>query len=215
MAAAVQEERLAALLGRAAREVDAGRLRSCQLAVARDGELVQVTTLGAATDHSRYLTFSVTKAVVAAAVWVAIGDGALRPETRVAEHLPSFDRPGFADVTLEHLLTHSSGFPRAPLPPLDGDTSEGRAKWFEQWRLEWEPGTRTEYSPTAAHWVVAELLEQATGSDYRSFVAERVVAPLGLRSLQLGGPDRRSRATPSTASPSARTSRSTTPRLWP
>jgi CubicO group peptidase (beta-lactamase class C family) len=188
VAAAVQEERLAALLGRAAREVDAGRLPSCQLAVARDGELVRVVTLGAATDDSRYLTFSVTKAVIAAAVWIAIADGALRPETRVREHVPSFDRPGFAEVTLEHLLTHTAGFPRAPLPPLDGDTSEGRANWFGQWRLEWEPGTRTEYSPTAAHWVVAELLEQATGTDYRTFVGERVVAPLGLRRLQLGVP---------------------------
>ena len=49
----------------------------------------------AATDDSRYLTFSVTKAVVAAAVWLAIADGALRPETRVCEHVPSFARPGF------------------------------------------------------------------------------------------------------------------------
>ena len=52
-------------------EIDAGPLPSCQLAVARDGELVHVATLGKATDDNRYLTFSVTKALVAAAVWVA------------------------------------------------------------------------------------------------------------------------------------------------
>jgi CubicO group peptidase (beta-lactamase class C family) len=188
VATAVQEERLAALLGRAAREVDAGRLPSCQLAVARDGELVHVATLGAATDDSRYLTFSVTKAVVAAAVWIAIGDGALRPETRVCEHVPSFARAGFEEVTLQHLLTHTAGFPRAPLPPLEGATPEGRASWFERWRLEWEPGTRTEYSPTAGHWVVADLLERATGTNYRTYVAERVLAPLRLKRLRLGVP---------------------------
>ncbi|MBK5307911.1 MAG: beta-lactamase family protein [Frankiaceae bacterium] len=188
MTAGVQDERLAALLGRAAREVDAGRLPSCQLAVARKGELLNVTTLGAATDDSRYLTFSVTKSLVAAAVWVAIADEALGPATRVCEHVPSFARPGFDAVTLEHLLTHTAGFPRAPLPPLEGATSQGRAAWFEKWRLEWEPGTRTEYSPTAGHWVVAELLEQATGTDYRTFVAERVLAPLGLHRLRLGVP---------------------------
>ena len=188
MAATVQEQRLAALLGRAAREVDAGRLPSCQLAVARGGELVHLSTLGAATDDSRYLTFSVTKALVAAAVWVAITDGLLRPDTRICEHVASFRRPGFDAVTLEHLLTHTAGFPRAPLPVLDGATSAGRSAWFEQWLLDWEPGTRTEYSPTAGHWVVAELLEQATGADYRSYVADRVVAPLGLRKLRLGVP---------------------------
>jgi CubicO group peptidase (beta-lactamase class C family) len=186
--AAVQEERLAALLGRAAREVDAGRLPSCQLAVARDGELVHVATLGAAMDDSRYLTFSVTKAVVAAAVWIAIADGAMRAETRVCEHVPSFARPGFDTVTLEHLLTHTAGFPRAPLPPMDGATTEGRASWFAQWRPEWESGTRTQYSPTANHWVVADVLERATGTDYRTYIAERVLAPLGVKRLQLGVP---------------------------
>ncbi len=188
MIATVQEERLAALLGRAAREIGEGRLPSCQLAVARDGQLLHVASLGAASDDSRYLTFSVTKALVAAAVWVAIGDGLLGPATRVAEHVPSFAREGFDAVTLEHLLTHTAGFPRAPLPPLDGATSAGRTAWFEQWRLEWAPGTQTEYSPTSGHWVVAELLEQATGTDYRRYVAERVIAPLGLRRLQLGVP---------------------------
>jgi CubicO group peptidase (beta-lactamase class C family) len=186
--ATVQEERLAALLGRAAREVDAGRLPSCQLAVARAGELLHVATLGAASDDSRYLTFSVTKALVAGAVWVAIADGALKPETRVCEHVPSFARSGFDAVTLEHLLTHTAGFPRAPLPPLDGATADGRASWFAQWRLEWQPGTQTQYSPTAGHWVVADLLERATGVDYRTYVAERVLAPLGLKRLRLGVP---------------------------
>jgi CubicO group peptidase (beta-lactamase class C family) len=188
VATVVQGERLAALLGRSAREIDEGRLPSCQLAVARDGDLLHVATLGAATDDSRYLTFSVTKAVIAAAVWVAIAEGALKAETRVCEHVPSFARPGFDAVTLEHLLTHTAGFPRAPLPPLDGATAEGRAAWFEQWRLDWEPGTRTQYSPTAGHWVVAELLERATGLDYRRYVAERVLSPLGLRRLRLGVP---------------------------
>jgi CubicO group peptidase (beta-lactamase class C family) len=35
---------------------------------------------------------------------------------------------------------------------------------------------------------VAEVLERATGTDYRTYVAERVLAPLGLRRLQLGVP---------------------------
>ena len=183
----LEPERLEALLGRAAREIDAGRLPSCQLAVARDGR-VAVATLGAATDDSRYLIFSVTKAVTAAAVWLVLGDGLLTPETKVAEALPSFARDGFDAVTVEHLLTHTAGFPRAPLPPLEGATSEGRTAWFERWRLDWEPGTQTEYHPTSAHWVLAELLEQVTGTDYRVFVRDRLLAPLGLTQLRLGLP---------------------------
>jgi CubicO group peptidase (beta-lactamase class C family) len=183
----LEPERLAALLGRASREIDAGRLPSCQLAVARDSRVV-VATLGAATDDSRYLVFSVTKAVTAAAVWLAMGDGLLAPDTRVARHVPSFAREGFETVTVEHLLTHTAGFPRAPLPPLEGATSAGRTEWFGRWRLDWAPGSRTEYHPTSAHWVLAELLERVTGTDYRAFVRDRLLVPLGLQHLRLGLP---------------------------
>lgn len=179
-------ERLAALTTRAAREVDAGRLPSCQLAVAREGRLAAVVTLGSATDDSRYLVFSVTKALTAAAVWAALGDGLLTTQTRVAELVPEFARDGFDAVTVEHLLTHTAGFPRAPLPPLDGATSAGRRDWFARWRLDWLPGTQTEYHPTSAHWVVAELLETVAGQDYRAFIRERLLVPLGLDRLRLG-----------------------------
>jgi CubicO group peptidase (beta-lactamase class C family) len=183
----LEPERLEALLGRAGREIDAGRLPSCQLAIARGGGVV-VATLGDATDDSRYLVFSVTKAVTAAATWLLLGDGLLTPETRVADLVPAFAREGFDAVTVEHLLTHTAGFPRAPLPPLEGATSEGRTSWFARWRLDWEPGTQTEYHPTSAHWVLAEVLEQVSGTDYRVFVRERLLTPLGLTRLRLGLP---------------------------
>jgi CubicO group peptidase (beta-lactamase class C family) len=102
--------------------------------------------------------------------------------------VPAFARAGFDAVTVEHLLTHTAGFPRAPLPPLEGATREGRTAWFDRWRLEWQPGTRTEYSPTAYHWVVADLLERATDTDYRTYIADRVLTPLGLKRLRLGVP---------------------------
>ena len=185
---ALDPERLAALVGRASREIDSGRLPSCQLAVAREGRVVAVVTLGSATDDSRYLVFSVTKAVTAAATWLVLGDGLITPETLVADVVPSFRREGFDQVSVEHLLTHTAGFPRAPLPPLDGATSEGRNAWFARWRLDWPAGTRTEYHPTSAHWVLAEVLEVVTGTDYRQYVRERLLAPLGLQRLRLGVP---------------------------
>ena len=54
------------------------------------------------------------------------------------------------------------------------------------WRCNWEPGTRYEYHPTSAHWVLAELIERCTGEDFRDFVRTRITQPLGLRGLQLG-----------------------------
>jgi CubicO group peptidase (beta-lactamase class C family) len=71
-----------------AREVDDGPLPSCQLAVARDGCVVVFETIGAATPMSRYVTFSITKALVAAAAWLLTGDGLLDPTAPIAETIP-------------------------------------------------------------------------------------------------------------------------------
>jgi CubicO group peptidase (beta-lactamase class C family) len=181
-------EAVAALLERAGRDVARGRIPSCQLALAKDGRLAFTATVGAAPPDARYLVFSVTKALTAGAAWLLMGDGPLSPETCVAELVPEFASGGKERVTVEHLLTHTAGFPRAPMPLEEGATSEGRRARFADWRLDWEPGTRTEYHPVSAHWVLAELIEQAAGTDYRTFVADRVVVPLGLTRLQLGVP---------------------------
>jgi CubicO group peptidase (beta-lactamase class C family) len=177
------------LLDQASRDVDGGRLPSCQLALARYGELVEVAAFGDATVDSRYVVFSVTKALTAALAWQVISEGLLSDGTRVAELVPQFDAPGKRDVTLEHLLTHTAGFPNAPIRWSDGATAEGRAARFAQWRLDWEPGSRTVYHSVAAHWVVADLVEKATGTDYRAALRQRVLEPLGLPRLQLGVPE--------------------------
>jgi len=177
-----------ALRERARREIDAGLLPSCQLALAFENEIVESCTFGAvpAGDATRYVIFSATKAVVAAAIWQLLGEGRLALGDPVAKHIPEFATNGKDVVTLEQLLLHTAGFPRAPLAPPAWETRAGRLAAFARWRLNWEPGTRFEYHATSAHWVLAELLERLDGVDYRAAVATRVMAPLGLARLRLG-----------------------------
>ena len=85
-------------------------------------------------------------------------------------------------------MLHTSGFPRAPFAPLDWDDRERRLARFSKWRCNWEPGTRYEYHPTSAHWVLAEIIERCTGADFRTFIRERILDPLGLAGLQIGVP---------------------------
>ena len=179
-------ERLEALETRARREIDSGLLPSCQLAVARHGQLGYVSTLGDATDANRYTIFSCTKAVIAGAAWLLIGEGKLSPSMKVAELVPEFATNGKEEITLEQLLTHTSAFPNAPLGPPDWSDKKARLATFARWRTEFEPGSRFWYHPTSAHWVVAHMIEEASGTDYRTFVAERLMAPLGLSRFQLG-----------------------------
>jgi CubicO group peptidase (beta-lactamase class C family) len=180
-------DKVADLLARAQREIDEGHTPSCQIAIARDGRLAVWQTLGDAAPESRYVIFSCTKALVAGAVWILIGDGALDVSRRVAHYVPEFGTNGKDVITVEHVLLHTSGFPHAPFNALDWDDRERRLARFAKWRCNWEPGTRFEYHPTSAHWVLAELIERCTGDDFRDFVRNRINQPLGLHGLQLGG----------------------------
>jgi hypothetical protein len=114
--------------------------------------------------------------------------GSKPQELAAADVVPEFGSNGKDVVTVRHLLTHTGGFPHAPMGPPDWFTSEGRRRRFERWSLRWEPGTRYEYHATAAHWVLAEIVETVTGRDHRQFFAEEVARPLGI-ALTLGVPE--------------------------
>jgi CubicO group peptidase (beta-lactamase class C family) len=178
-----------ALIARARQEIDSGLLPSCQLAIAHHGEVVLDVALGDATTDTRYVIFSCTKALVASAIWLLIGDDRLDPTARVSEIIPEFGANEKEFVTVEQLLTHTGGFPRAPLGPPDWYTREGRLARFETWRLTFEPGSKFEYHPTSAHWVLAEVIERVSGTDYREFIRGRILEPLGLTHLALGVPE--------------------------
>lgn len=186
---ALTRERFDALIERAEREVDAGILPSCSIAVGLDGEIVATAALGDATPETRFNIFSATKAVIAATVWTMIADRLLRPDDLVATHFPEFAANGKEGVTVEHLLTHTCGFPHAPLGPPRWHDREQRIERMASWRPRWGPGTHFEYHPTAAHWVLGEVIERVDGQDYRRSVRERVLDPLRLTRLRLGVPE--------------------------
>ena len=180
-------DRVEALRTRIRREVDSGLLPSCQIAIAREGRLALFETLGDATNETRYNVYSATKAWVAAVVWQLIAEGNIDIASKVTEHIPEFGTNGKDVITIEQVLLHTSGFPHAPMGPEAWATHESRAARFAQWRLNWEPGTRYEYHPTSAHWVLGELIHRVTGVDHTEAVRTRVAEPLGL-DLGLGVP---------------------------
>jgi CubicO group peptidase (beta-lactamase class C family) len=189
--AGVDPSALESLRARIAVEQDAGRMPAAQFALAVDGELALVESFGTATDSTRFSVFSCTKALIAGVVWQLIAEGTLATDTRAIELLPGFGADGrtpewMARVTLEQLLTHASGFPAAPLGPPRWDTRESRLEVFTRWHASFEPGTYFQYHPTAAHWVVAEMIAAVEGRDHRDVVRARIIEPLGLNDMAFG-----------------------------
>ncbi|HEY7868394.1 MAG TPA: serine hydrolase domain-containing protein [Methylomirabilota bacterium] len=191
-------ERLQELITRHLAE---GRYPGAQIAVARDGKLALTRTFGdarldpsrtPARDDSLWLLYSNTKVVTACAVWVLAEQGALRFTDRVAEHVPGFEAHGKGDVTIIQLLSHQGGFPNADVPKAAWEDHELLRRTVSDFTLEWTPGSRVHYHGRAAHWVAAVLIEALSKTDYRAFIREQVVEPLGLgEELFVGLPDAR------------------------
>jgi CubicO group peptidase (beta-lactamase class C family) len=176
----VDPARLELFVSRARLEVDQGMLPSVQIAVARHGRLVAFETYGSATNNSKYILQSVGRIVVAATVWKLLGEGLLELDEPIVEVIPEFGTNGKHAVTLEHVLTHTAGFPFAPLgypKMLDRKT---RLEAFGRWHLDSEPGSRLQFHLTSAAWVIAELVERRTGMPFDLYLRTAIVEPLGL-----------------------------------
>jgi len=182
----VDAGQLDALLERARLEVEEGIVPSCQVAVGFAGEVVAFEAFGEAKDSTRYNVFSCTKPMVASGVWALMGDGLVDVNHPVAEYVSGFAANGKDAVTVEQVLLHTSGFPHATLMPPAWDTREGRLAAFAGWTLDHVPGEAFEYHPTSAHWVLAEVIEAVSGTDFRDFLYKRITGPAGLDGRVLG-----------------------------
>jgi CubicO group peptidase (beta-lactamase class C family) len=166
-----------------------GRYPGAQIAVARRGKLALFKTFGDASlepsrlpaaDDTLWLLYSNTKVITACAVWLLVERGALRFTDTVAEHVPGFEANGKGAITLIQLLTHQGGFPNADVPREAWEDHELLRRVVSSFTLEFTPGTRMHYHGRAAHWTAAVLVEALTKQDYRTFIRDNIVEPLGL-----------------------------------
>ncbi len=178
MTATILPARLDALVARCRREVDEGRLPGYQLAVGFEGDIAYAESYGEARDDQRFHTYSAVKPTVSLTVLELAAEGLLDLDAPVASVLPSFGENGKADITLSQVMLHAGGFPSAPIG-RDAAVRAERLQRYATWRTTWEPGTRYEYHPVQAHWVLGDLIEEVTGRSYPDVIDERIMAPAG------------------------------------
>ncbi len=76
-------------------------------------------------------------------------------------------------------MLHAGGFPQASLDLAGTTDRAARLAAYASWRTDWAPGTRFEYHPLSAHWVLADIIAEVTGRPHPDVIAERVMAPAG------------------------------------
>jgi CubicO group peptidase (beta-lactamase class C family) len=169
------------------------------LLVVRHGYLVYERYwqgFGAADGHEVH---SVTKSVTAALVGIALGEGKLKGLDQtvgelLARHLPNDADPPLGRVTVEQLLTMTSGL-AGDDPSLGGDPSlmdslYRSRDWVRQIlgrRLATTPGTRFAYSNATSH-LLSAIVADATGQSTLAFARARLFGPLGIASAKAPAP---------------------------
>jgi CubicO group peptidase (beta-lactamase class C family) len=156
---------------------------------------------------------SSTKHVTAIAVLMMIEAGKLALDDKVSRFIPAFKdmmvaapAPGATDpaqvqlvpaereITIEHLLTHTSGLTSVGDKIATGPASavnriqRGPDETLETWTrklgsavLDFQPGTRFSYSPTDALDVALRIVEITSGQPADVFLRERLFQPLNIR----------------------------------
>ncbi|GAA0429861.1 esterase [Acrocarpospora corrugata] len=148
------------------RAVDAGQLPSAVLGVATSTGPVLIEAFGrhdgrSTTIDDNFALFSLTKPIVGLATLRLVEQGLLSLRTPLRDVVPGLS----ADITLWHLLTHTSGIAEGSLTPDDGLLAE-----LTRAGTGFAPGTAIAYS-NLAFVGIAEILRSVTGTDLDTALA--------------------------------------------
>jgi CubicO group peptidase (beta-lactamase class C family) len=130
---------------------------------------------------------SMNKMFTAVTVARLVEDGRLALDDTIGKYLgPEWLQPGIGDrVTIEHLLTHTSGLGSYYSPELM-ELNPGRFRQIDDFQeivrrdsLRFEPGTQWSYSNTG-FLLLGAIVERVTGRSYYDVVRELVYEPAGM-----------------------------------
>lgn len=129
---------------------------------------------------------SVSKLFTSVLAVQQIERGALELEARVTTYLPEFGRAGKQDITVRHLLTHTSGF-RPWIALYTAPTREGKLQLLWNEAPANPPGTVYLYSDL--NLISLQLiLEKITGHPLDTLLRDEITVPLGMHRTRYNPP---------------------------
>jgi CubicO group peptidase (beta-lactamase class C family) len=156
---------------------------------------------------SIFRIYSMTKPITGTALMTLYEQGRFQLDDPVANYLPEFadvqvfveekddgtlvTEPCASPMTIRHLMTHTAGlsYGWAPNHPVDkmyreaeinsyGGTVAGNVEKLGELPLLYHPGTKWQYSVAVD--VQARLIEVLSGMEYRDYLKQSVLDPLGM-----------------------------------
>ncbi|GEM45593.1 serine hydrolase domain-containing protein [Deinococcus cellulosilyticus] len=134
------------------------------------------------TSDTVYRVASITKSFTAVAVLKLQEEGKLKVTDPLSTYLP--DYPNGQNITLHHLLTHTSGVfnftERANLLSFSGTRPSlaELTRTFDQEPVYFKPGEGFHYS-NSGYILLGRVIEVASGMPYETYLQQKVLSPLG------------------------------------
>jgi CubicO group peptidase (beta-lactamase class C family) len=175
-----------------ARLADAG-LFSGTVLIAHEGQVLYEGAFGLANRDSatpnqidtKFNLGSMNKMVTAVAIAQLVERGLIEFDDLISEYLPNLPEDIASRVTIEQLLTHTSGLAEFFASPdwaayQDNlDTISGYFPLFIDQPLQFEPGSQHRYS-NSNFIVLGAIIEAVTGEDYFAYVNQHIYLPAGM-----------------------------------
>ena len=136
-------------------------------------------------DNSLFQLASVSKQFTAAAILILKDRGELSLDDKVTRFFPEFP---YAEVTVRHLLNHTSGLPKyfwLAEHKWDKDYAPSNAEMMDMLSKEklnpfFRPGANFDYSNTG-YFVLSAIVEEVSGQSFADFMDREIFKPLNMR----------------------------------
>ncbi|MBO6536790.1 MAG: beta-lactamase family protein [Balneolaceae bacterium] len=137
-------------------------------------------------ENTQFRTASITKPFTALAILKLVEDGRLTVDDKISSYLTPLPS-SYSDITVEHLLTHTSGIldyitDNNDLSSLDNLTTSNVLELIDNSGLEnlsFAPGTKGDYSNTG-YVLLALIIEEITNTSFPLHMKEEFFDPLGM-----------------------------------
>jgi CubicO group peptidase (beta-lactamase class C family) len=139
--------------------------------------IVDVTTV--------HMLYSFSKMISATAIAIAKQKKLIDYDVPICEYIPEFCGKEREMITIRHLLTHSAGLSNCTLESVLNEEEWSQAlQTCCEYKVEWAPGSQTEYHALAGMFLAAESVRRRAGTKtWDDICREWIFSPLGADSL--------------------------------
>lgn len=134
---------------------------------------------------TKFRIASITKPFTSILIMQLVAEGTLELHKPISDYLPDYPKKNGDQITIHHLLSHTSGTPNTyesniPISPYPGkQRPEHLIHEFNHLPLKFTPGERFDYS-NSGYMVLGYLLETVTGQTYEAMLKSKILEPLGM-----------------------------------